>query len=792
MTEAKAGLAALLVRYRWWALVLLVLLTVFLASQWSHLYTEHEDRALMPGDRAQQTLDDFWKTFGNDDFIYILVDTEGVLDPAVLERLETLAVRLRLDVPYLRRLTWLGNAEQVIGVPDGIEVRPLMERIPEQGPRMDALRERIAGDPQLLDNLISRDGRTAALLLELDDYPEDTSDHAADPRGAVAEAVPRILADFPDLTTYAVGGPIINATYSKIAAQESASLGLFTLGLMVVLLALTTRSLSGVLIPFTVILVSLVWTFGIIGMLGGGLSELAIMLPILLICVGIGDSMHFVAEQQRRFRLQGAGGHEALNASILETWRRVLMPISLTSLTTAVGFLAFLTIAIVPIREIGLQAALGVVVALIVSVTLTPILASFSRSRRTGRAVSRTDGGRDRIDGFHRLLAAAGDLAVAHPRRVLAAFLAVSALSLAGYAQVETETNSVKDFAPDHPLRQAYEYVDRQMGGSMALEVVLDSGRSDGIKDPAFLRQMEALQTYIDDHRLTRRTDSILDAVKRTRQALNGSDPAFYRLPETRRQAAELLFLYETGGGALLDRFVGFDYDRARLRVRTQGLSTADVHRFIADVDRFVQSELSSDIQVTYTGTMAMIASLAGHIVRGQQSSFLAAFSGIALLLILVLRSLRLGLIAMVPNLFPVLLALGVMGLVGIHMHMMLMILAPIVIAVSVDDTIHFFYRFRLEFLRTPYYAQAIHRTLVSVGRPLLFTTLVLSIGFSVLSASSIDTLNDFGLLSSCAFVGALIADLLLGPALLVLLKPLGEEGGRREASTALGDEARV
>ncbi len=771
-----AGLATQLLRYRGWLLVVAVLLTAFFASQWRHLYTEHQDQALMPGDLTQAILDDFRQTFGNDDFIYILVDTEGVLDTTTLERLQALAGHLRDGVPYLKRLTWLGSAEQVLSVPDGIEIRPLMSEIPRDTSQMRALRERIEQDSQLTDNLISQDERTAGILLEFHDYPEDRARPDDNPRGDITVAVQQVLERYPDLATYAVGGPIINDTYRRIAAQESSSLGLITLALMVVLLAVTTRSLSGVLIPFTVIAVSLIWTFGIIGLLGGRLSELVIMLPILLICVGIGDSMHFIAEQQRRFRLHGGGDRDALHQSIVESLGRVMMPIFLTSLTTAVGFLAFLTIGLVPIREIGMQAALGVSVTWLLSVVLAPVLASFSRPGRGAAVDPDRTGPAGHLDWPHRLLTAASSFAVTRPRIVVIAFLAVSAAGLVGYLQVEAETNSVKDFSPDHPLRQAYEYVDRQMGGSMALELILDTGHPDGIKEPAVLRQIQRLQDYIDSHPLTRRTDSILDAIKRTRQALNGGDRAFYNVPDTRRQTAELLFLYETGGGAQLDSFVSFEYDRARLRVRTRELSTESVRHFIADVDRFVQSGLAPDIQVTYTGTMAVMTSLAEHIVRGQQYSFLAAFAGIALLLILVLQSVRLGLIAMVPNLFPVLLALGIMGFAGIYMHMMLMILAPIIIAVSVDDTIHFFYSFRQEFLRTYRYAEAICQTMVSVGRPLLFTTLVLSIGLSILSLSSIDTLNDFGLLSGCAFIGALIADLLLGPALLMLLKPLGDE----------------
>ena len=273
------------------------------------------------------------------------------------------------------------------------------------------------------------------------------------------------------------------------------------------------------------------------------------------------------------------------------------------------------------------------------------------------------------------------------------------------------------------------------------------------------------------------KTMSVLDLLKKMNQALHENRPEYYTLPETREQVSEYLFLYETAGGGELDKQVSFNYDIARLTARTKSLDTKDIKIFISDITGFAKEHLDPSIKIEYTGMIPMVNAMSDLITSGQIKSFGCAFIAISLMMIIVLRSFKLGLISMIPNLFPVLIAIGFMGYAGIYLSMALVTFGAIIIGIAVDDTIHFFVRFRREFRRTGTYEKALKASLLTVGRPITFTTITLVAGFSVFALSDISNIGDFGLMAGFAIIWALLADFFLAPAMMLLFKPLGAEG---------------
>jgi predicted RND superfamily exporter protein len=386
-----------------------------------------------------------------------------------------------------------------------------------------------------------------------------------------------------------------------------------------------------------------------------------------------------------------------------------------------------------------------------------------------------------RHDLFDRLLEWVHRVVVAHPLAIVAFFAVLSGLSLLGYTRLEVESNFVEMFSSDVPIRQSYDYVDASMGGSMSVEIMLDSGRTDGVTDADFLRAMDSLETFVMDHPLTTKTTSILDVLRKMRRAFHENRPEFYDIPTSREEASQYLLLYESSGGEQKDKLLTFDQDVARLTARTRSLDTGDARRLVADVQHFAEQEPVLAGRVEFTGMLAWVRAMNDLIGEGQKRSFLAAFGVITLIMMIVLRSPGLGLISMLPNVFPVLISLGLMGFAGIYMDMAMMTFAALIIGVAVDDTIHFFVRYRREFERAGSYEVALRETLTSVGRPITFTTLTLTLGFAVLSFSDMRGLVHFGLLAGFAFSWALLADFFLAPAVLLLTRPLGAE---REVSS--------
>ena len=762
-----ARLAEGILRFRWLLLLLVFLLTMFAFYEMRSLRMDNSNESFfLEGDPTKLLLDKFRDTFGNDDFIYVLVQTDDFFRADTIRLIKTLAQDLEAHVPYVKDMKFLGNVEYVEGVEGGIRTSDLIEEIPETPEEMKLVKERAMNEPLYLDNLISRDGRTAAILLECERYP----DEKVDPRKEIPPVVYKILAkpEYADLKVHAVGGPIIDLAIDKIAAREMSLLGLICLGLQMLILFWVARGLRGVVTPLLVVILSVFWTFGVAGILGWTLSLVVVMVPILLICVGIGDSMHIISEFQDQ-QDRGLARREAL----VKALALVGVPCLLTSLTTAAGFLSFLGTVIKPMREMGVYAAIGVILALVLSLVMVPIIFSFGKKKKKVSDLEKSEGKNDIFDS---LLKGIASFNLKYSKGILGIFVVLIMASIYGYSLVEIETNSIKSISTDLKVRQAYDYVDSHMGGSMAMEVMLDTGKKDGIKNIEFLSQMEALQNHIDKHPLTWKTSSVIDIIKKMRRAMHENQAEYYTLPETGAQAAEYLFLYETSGGEELDKQVSFNYDIARLNVRTKSLNTKDVRTFMSDIDRFVKENLDPSINVEYTGIMSWVRAMSDYVAQGQKRCFILAFSAITCMMIIALRSFKLGLISMIPNVFPVLISVGLMGFGKIFLSVPLMIMAPIIIGVAVDDTIHFFIRYRREFNRTGTYEGALKATLLTVGRPIMFTTMTLVVGFSVFGFSDIYTTVHFGLLAAFAFLWALLADFFLAPAMMMLFKPLGVE----------------
>ena len=767
-----------ILRFRWLLLFLVFLLTIFAFYEMRTLRMDNSNEAFfLEGDPTKLLLDKFRDTFGNEDFVYVLIETTDFFEPDTIRLIKKLAEDLEAHVPYVKDMKFLGNVEYVEGVEGGIEISDLIEEIPETPEEMKLIIRRAMNEPLYLDNLISRDGRTAAILLECERYP----DEKVDPRKEIPQAVYKILAkpEYTDLEVYAVGTPIIDYELDEMTARELSLFGLVCIVLQMLILLWVARGVRGVVTPLLVVILSIFWTLGLVGILDWTLSLMVAMLPIFLICVGIGDSMHIISEFQDQ-QDRGFARKEA----IVKSLALVGIPCLLTSLTTAAGFLSFWGTVIKPIKEMGVYAAIGVVMAFLLSLIIVPAAFSFGKNKKKGiepEGVFNPEGEKKkspdyRNDIFDRALKRIALLNLKYPWAILGIFILMAALSVFGYRLIEVETNSIEFASTDLPVRQAYDYVDSHMGGSMSMEVMLDTGKKDGIKEIEFLRDMETLQNYIDRHPLTSKTSSVIDTIKKMRRAMHENRMEYYTLPETSAQASEYLFLYETSGGEELDKQVSFNYDIARITARTKSLNSKDVRTFTSDISMFVKKNIDPSIKVEYTGTMPFVEAMSNYVAQGQKRSFILAFLAITCMMIIVLRSFKLGLISMIPNVFPVLISLGLMGFAGVYLSIPLMILSPIIIGVAVDDTIHFFMRYRREFNRTGTYEGALKATLSTVGRPIMFTTMTLVLGFSVFGLSDMYNVTQFGLLAAFAFLWALLADFFLAPAMMLLFKPLGAE----------------
>ena len=375
-----SSLADKLLKFRWLGIFAVVLLTVFFAFQIQGLKFDNSNEIwFVEGDRSLDLIDKFRDVFGNDDFVVLLFESRNFFEPENIRRIKRLAEALETEVPYLKDMTWLGNVEYIEGIKDGIKIHELLETIPENPEEIAEVRKKVLSEPTYVNSLISPDGQSAAIILEMERYPEDGD--TLDPKSEISPSVRNILArpEFASLNAYVAGGPIMHHDYSEIAGRETTMFMGLCLLIQMAILLWVGRGVRGVFVPISIVFLSVLWTMGAIGLMGFTLNMMIIILPSLLICVGIGDSMHFIAEYHDQCD-KGLARRKATN----KAFAMVGLPCLLTTLTTMGAFLSFLTVRIRPFRELGLYASVGVLTALVLTFVLVPFFYSFGMKKNAG------------------------------------------------------------------------------------------------------------------------------------------------------------------------------------------------------------------------------------------------------------------------------------------------------------------------------------------------------------------------------------------------------------------------
>jgi predicted RND superfamily exporter protein len=337
-------------------------------------------------------------------------------------------------------------------------------------------------------------------------------------------------------------------------------------------------------------------------------------------------------------------------------------------------------------------------------------------------------------------------------------------------------SNFLTEFSEDIPVRQTTQCVDDPMSGNYSIVYVFDSGEEDGIKSPAVLREIERVQREADSHPLVTKTYSVVDLMKDINQSFHNGDPAYYKIPDSRELIAQYLLVYEMSGGEEIRDYLSMDYARATLELRCKMTNTSHLMGIVEQIDAHVDDAPLEASTFSVTGIGALWLKFVEYITWSQIQGALIALTVVSLMMVLVFRSVKIGLVSMIPNVTPVILVLGAMGWAGWHLDYYRLLIAPVAIGIAVDDTIHLMTRYHHEFGKLGNYKKALYASMDGVGRALFITSAILVLGFCTNVFSVMDGQKSFGILLSTVIAVALVADFLLMPALILWLKPFGPE----------------
>ncbi|MCZ6558145.1 MAG: efflux RND transporter permease subunit, partial [SAR324 cluster bacterium] len=379
--------------------------------------------------------------------------------------------------------------------------------------------------------------------------------------------------------------------------------------------------------------------------------------------------------------------------------------------------------------------------------------------------------------GFDRVLVGIADFATSRALAIVLVSAVVMVLAIGGLFSLRFSMNFHDWFPKDLELRKGIELVDERFKGSMNLEVVVDTGKENGLYEPMVLNQMEALARYAeqqakpDGRHYVGKTNSVVDVLKETNKALNENREEFYTVPQNRKLIAQELLLFENSGSDDLENVVDSQLGKARLSLIVPWDDTEVYVDFVRDLRREAESRLAEFATVTITGELNLFTQMIFTMMQSMAQSYLIAVVVITIMMMLLVGSFRIGLLSMIANLAPIVLTMGlIMGYFDIRLDVFTLLIGSIALGLAVDDTIHFFHNFRRYFGEGKSVQEAVRETLLTTGRAMMFTTLVLVIGFWLFMFATLNNVFNFGLLTGIALLFALAADFLLAPAMLTLV----------------------
>ncbi len=750
-----------IIRFRYWVILATALLVVGLFTRLGTLTFDNSNESFLPVNSPLiSDMERFKASFGNEDTLVFAMPLDQTAPEQTLSALTQLTQDIETSIPFVRQATGIHNLEKMRSVGDGAIVIDAYLSGQESNTELLSKIDEISRDEMYKGLFVSSDGQYLGVLVQLHSYPVDE----VEPRKSIAPAVKTLLENdaYRNLGIVAVGDPIFDAEMEQISNDETGKLWLIALALEMLIIAYFTRSVRLTWVPILVMAMANIAVFGLISFIGWKLTFFVTIVPSLIMCIGMADCIHIGCAYQDELACGKSKSDALISGSA-----KVALPCFLTTLTTAIGFLSFQGTEIIPLGQLGVYCAIGVFVALVFSYCLVPSLLSFG-----AKPISAMN--RHKKDWIDISLDKLAESVIRAPKTWAIGFIATSIAMASGIAFVSLDTSPVENLSPKTQLRQKADFFDKHMGGAMTLDIVLSSNNDTPLLTVDTLSRVESLvaQVKTNEHVVTAR--SIVDIVKESNKVLLPEQGAM--LPEQQGTLSDFLFLYEMGGGEMLDQFVSFDSKQLRIAIRTRAVSTEQSYQIIQQVESYVAKTFDAHIDATVTGPIVHIKETSDYLSKGQFDSFVWAFIAISLVLILVLKSWSLGVLSLLPNVLPILVSVGLMGWVDMPLSQSLIIFSPLILGVAVDDTIHFLSRFKVAFDQENNYAESIRYAITKAGRPLVFTTTILSTGFSVLTLSVINESVIFGYMSGVAFSWALLADLILLPALLLIFKPMKTE----------------
>lgn len=755
----------------------------------------------LPGESAEKLrkilpneidgLDDmFWMEFAE---IRESLEEDSLWLPAWDALINNLEVR---SAPVVEVLS-MANTDDIVGTLEGLDISPLYEETPETPAEINRLRKQVLANELFRNYLYSEDGRHTGIFVELA-TDEDDSENLY----AIYQALERVFEENPgeDLH-YIAGFPIVAATLRTVIDRDTKKFFPFVALLAVFFLWLTFRKFIGVAVPMLVVGFSILFTLAIMVIFEVPLNSITSALPVFLISIGVADGIHMFSEY-RDNRLEGHPREKAVSLML----EKLALPVTMTSITTAVGFFSLTVSDIIPILTFGIFVAIGTLLAMVLSLVFIPALLMVLPEKETESAVdsattTATSSGvhrenfMDRL--FQKFLEGLTSWVLRNAKIILLGALIISGFSFYGLLQLKVESNLESYFKADAPFVVANKAMEK-MSGSRTINIVIKiNEEGEPWKNPENLKLVEDFQKFLAAEQRVKRTFSLVDLIKRISYAFNENRTDFNRLPQAveileseetfeengqtvkrnvkrevsgRDLVAQYLVLYENSGGDVLSDVIDSEYRNLNLSVNISSNSTTEEEKLLKRIDDYAAQHFPPQFSMTSTGMVPINVATSTEVVSSQILSLSGSLLAVLLMLVLIFRSFYRGVMGMIPLVFTVLFNFGFMGYFGVNLDIGTALVSSIVIGIGVDYSIHYLSRMFSEIAQGATLQDAIARTVRRSGKAITSNAVTVGFGFLALSVSEFLPLVTLSWMIWLTLNISALATMILLPALAVSL----------------------
>ena len=765
------------VKHRWFFIIGLLIITVVGCLGLPRLKLDNGEEDWFDNwDAVKRNQDHFEDIFGSTDTLMAHITADDVFDPECLDMIDRLGDRLLNEVPYASSITSLMELSVPLGTDEGFEVTsPFDDGIPSDPAELAEKKDFILSRESLRNVLVSDDCTETWLIVNLEQYSEPLTE-------AMEKIAPPAMSIF-NADEFKSNKWIIRPAgmsyteYEEEAATMEQCVSRIGIGfvVMIIFLIIFIRSLRGVIVPAIATSGAICTTLGFSAWMNIKGNNTMILVTVLLsMALAVGYAVHYINSFKMYFRKTGQR-----KESIVMGVRDSGWALFFTVITTMGGMLSFLAGGIKPMRWVGAITAAAVFAVFAYTMILLPTLLSFGKDKDPDPNFVDSSGSTKsdlRVESMGKSILNKKWITVVVGAAVMVA-------CIPGLFKIKVNMNYSEMMGERTPyIKRLMDITRSQLGSQYSYEVLVEYDDEDAIKNPDVLKNMDELSRRIGTLSMTKisngkeRVSSVTKVIKEMNRTLNGDDPDFYVIPDDQDLVSQIMFLYEISGGNDLYDYVSEDFTAAYLHVELAGYDGEECVQNMNKVEEWVKELFPDASNAGVVGEVMQYAVMNGKLVRGSIKSIGTSLLVILILLILAFTSLRTGLIAMVPNVAPVILIGGVMGYFGINLDMVTAMIMPMILGIAVDDTIHFTNHIKYHFELTGNYRKSIENSYREIGKTMIMTTIILCAMFFIFLFSTMTVLVRLGYLSIIGLGSALIADYTVTPVLLLITKPFGKE----------------